>query len=128
MKEITSERSIGNFLKSVCTERKYKIIKLNPADHNGIPDREIYLRNGHKINVELKSKGETHRPMQERWGEWLTSNNHMYFCIDRVNDDVKADLLLLFDILDVSQNGYVPPQAYEVLSRLTTVKLKFTYS
>lgn len=127
MKTKTSERAIGRQIRIMCTERKYRIVKLIPAQHNGLPDREIYLRNGHKMHIELKSEGESRTPMQERWGEWLVDNKHLYICIDRIDDEVINVLTRIFDLLDNSDNGSVPQEVYTLIDKIT-VPLKFTYS
>lgn len=95
MKAIISERAIGTWLRKECTNRGYKIIKLNPADYTGIPDRMILTTDGRTLYVELKSQGATLRPTQNAWKEWLIVHKHSYMVIDHV-DDVNVDSILAF--------------------------------
>ena len=85
-KNITSERAIGNWLKRWCEERKYRIVKLNPAQYNGLPDRLIMTDNGRCIFIEIKSKGCSLRPMQVHWLDWLKGNGHQTLVLDEVNE------------------------------------------
>jgi hypothetical protein len=97
---ITSERGIGNWLKRFCTKRSYRIIKLNPAQHTGLPDRLILTTNGQSVYVELKSEGASLRPMQEDWGKWLIRNNHYYLVLDVLDDNVSDLLTNYFDMAE----------------------------
>jgi hypothetical protein len=97
---ITSERGIGNWLKRFCTKRVYKIVKLNPAQHTGLPDRMVLTVNGHTVYVELKSEGGTLRPMQEVWKNWLLANKHHYLTLDVLDDNVSTLLTEYFDLLE----------------------------
>lgn len=100
MNTITSERAIGAFIKRFCSLRGFKFIKLNPASYVGIPDRIILTTKGNVVWMELKSLGESLRPMQEHWAKWLEENMHLYLLIDHVDNDVVINLHKYFDMIE----------------------------
>lgn len=119
-KNILSERAIGNYFKTLCKERKYKIVKLIPADTRGIPDRMILTRTGVTLYIELKSEGGTLKPMQLRWAEWLEENNFLYLAIDKVTPEMHDVFEEFFNLIDtVEPFAAIPNDAMLALIGLT---------
>lgn len=92
MKEITSERAIGNWLRNWCHKKGHRIIKYNPSNQVGFPDRIIMTETGNVWFVELKSKGGILKPMQFEWAKWLSDHNHKYVLIDRIDENLESFL------------------------------------
>ena len=92
MKKIVSERLIGKWLADYCTKKGFKLIKLNPASYTGLPDRIIMTDMGTTIYVELKTEGETLRPMQVYWKDWLEERGHLYLLVDHIDDEAAMHL------------------------------------
>ena len=76
------ESAVDRYFVKKCKEKGWEVLKINPTNRAGFPDRLVLRPGGDIFFAELKAPGEKPRPLQEAVHKRLLAFGYKVFVLD----------------------------------------------